>query len=125
MAEFIVPRLEKLNSQPEVQKLLKGLLNHPGVQTFLWVGPEGTGKKTYALPWFEVFFARKESIARVAHLQAGSLAKPIPISFGSTVDYFWSDDSEDNKKQGIVVDVAKRLRKNLTRRLFRRLSMSR
>lgn len=57
--DWMVPRLEKLGSQPEVQKLLTGLLAQQGVQTFLWTGPEGSGKKTYALALTRSLFCRE------------------------------------------------------------------
>src|ERR1041385_8672579 len=56
---FVVPRIEKLDSQPEAQKLLKGLLTNRGVQTFLWTGPEGSGKKTHALALVRTLFCQE------------------------------------------------------------------
>ena len=118
MPEFIIPRLEKLNSQPEVQKLLKGLLDHPGLQTFLWVGPEGTGKKTYALALVRSLFCKEGVDCGGCATCRQVLSKTHPDLFWVHRDFFWSEDSEDKKKQGIVVNVAKRLSEKLNRAPF-------
>jgi hypothetical protein len=118
VADFIVPRLEKLNSQPEVQKLLKGLLDHPGVQTFLWTGPEGSGKKTYALALARSLFCKEGPDCPGCAACKQVLNKTHPDLFWVHRDHFWSDDPDDKKKQGIVVDVAKRLSEKLNRAPF-------
>ncbi len=118
MAEYSIPRLEKLNSQPEVQKLLKGLLDHPGVQTFLWVGPEGVGKKTYALSLVRSLFCKEGVDCEGCATCKQVLSKGHPDLFWVHRDHFWSDDPDDKKKQGIVVDVAKRLSEKLNRAPF-------
>jgi DNA polymerase-3 subunit delta' len=114
----MVPRLENLNSQPEVQKLLKGLLDRPGVQTFLWAGPEGSGKKTYALALVRSLFCKEGPQCPGCATCKQVLNKTHPDLFWVDRDYFWSDDPEDRKKQGIVVDVAKRLSEKLNRAPF-------
>jgi hypothetical protein len=118
MAEFIISRLEKLDSQPEVQKLLKGLLDYPGVQTFLWAGPEGAGKKTYALALVRSLFCKEGVECKGCSTCKQVLSKSHPDLFWVHRDHFWSDDPEDRKKQGIVVDVAKRLSEKLNRAPF-------
>jgi DNA polymerase III subunit delta' len=109
VAEYTVPRLEKLNSQPEVQKLLKGLLDHPGVQTFLWVGPEGTGKKTYALALVRSLFCKEGVDCGGCANCRQVLAQTHPDLFWVHRDHFWTDVEEDKKKQGIVASTARRL----------------
>lgn len=118
MAEFVVPRLEKLGAQPEVQKLLKGLLDHPGVQTFLWAGPEGSGKKTYALALIRSLFCKEGPDCTGCAACKQVLSKTHPDIFWVHRDYFWSDDPDTKKKQGIVVDVAKYLAEKLNRAPF-------
>ncbi len=109
MAEFTVPRLEKLNSQPEVQKLLMGLLERSGVQTFLWVGPEGSGKKTYSLALVRSLFCKEgPDCAGCANCRQ-VLAKTHPDLFWVHRDHFWTDVEDDKKKQGIVASTARRL----------------
>ncbi len=46
------------------------------------------------------------------------LSKSHPDLFWVHRDHFWSDDPDDKKKQGIVVDVAKRLSEKLNRAPF-------
>jgi DNA polymerase-3 subunit delta' len=113
VADFIVPRLEKLNSQPEVQKLLKGLLDHPGVQTFLWAGPEGSGKKTYALALVRNLFCQEGPNCPGCPTCHQVLNKTHPDLFWVHRDFFWTTETEDIKKQGIVVSTAKRLAEKL------------
>ena len=115
MPEFTVPRLEKLDSQPEVQKLLKGFMDHPGVQTFLWAGPEGTGKKTYALALVRSLFCKEEPNCPGCATCRQVIAKTHPDLFWVHRDYFWSEEPEDKKKQEIVVAVAKRLAEKMNR----------
>ena len=118
MADFIIPRLEKLNSQPEVQKLLKGMLNHPGVQTLLWVGSEGTGKKTYALSLVRSLFCTEGLNCPGCPTCRQVLSKTHPDLFWVHREFFWTTDSEDINKQGIVVSTAKRLAEKLNQAAF-------
>lgn len=115
MADFIVSRLEKLELQPEVQKLLKGFMDHPGVQTFLWAGPEGSGKKTYALALVRSLFCKEGPNCPGCATCKQVLAKTHPDLFWVHRDYFWSEETEDKKKREIVVAVAKRLAEKLNR----------
>ena len=109
MAEFTVPRLEKLNSQPEVQKLLKGLLDHPGVQTFLWVGPEGSGKKTYALAMVRSLFCQQGPDCPGCPTCRQVLSKSHP-------DFFWLERPEG--KNEITVESTRELDKKLSNAPF-------
>ena len=109
MAEFIVPRLEKLNSQPEVQKLLKGLLEHPGVQTFLWVGPEGSGKKTHVLAFVRSLFCQEGPDCPGCPTCRQVLSKSHP-------DFFWLARSEG--KNDITVEATRELDRKLSNAPF-------
>lgn len=109
MAEFVVPRLEKLNSQPEVQRLLKGLLDHPGVQTFLWVGPEGAGKKTYALALVRSLFCTEGPNCPGCATCRQVLAKSHP-------DFFWMERPEG--KNVITVEATRELDRKLSNAPF-------
>lgn len=109
MAEFTVPRLEKLNSQPEVQKLLKGLLDRPGVQTFLWTGPEGSGKKTYALAMTRSLFCQEGPDCPGCAACRQVLSKSHP-------DLFWLERPEG--KNEITVEAARELDKKLSNAPF-------
>ena len=118
MAEFTIPRLEKLDSQPEVQKLLKSFCTQPGAQTFLWAGPEGTGKKTYTLSLARSLFCKEGPACAGCATCRQVLSKTHPDLFWVHRDFFWSDDPDDKKKQGIVVDVAKHLAEKLNQAPF-------
>ncbi|HJT22944.1 MAG TPA: hypothetical protein VJ873_00090 [bacterium] len=109
MADFIVPRLEKLNSQPEVQKLLKGLIDRPGVQTFLWVGPEGSGKKTYALALVRSLFCKEGPGCSGCAACRQALSKSHP-------DFFWLQRPEG--KNEITVEATRELDKKLSNAPF-------
>ncbi|HET9869333.1 MAG TPA: AAA family ATPase, partial [bacterium] len=56
MADFTVPRLEGLDSQPEARALLERILAGGQAPTQLWTGPEGCGKKTHALALTRTLF---------------------------------------------------------------------
>jgi DNA polymerase-3 subunit delta' len=110
VAEFKIPRLEKLNFQPEVQKLLLGLLDKRIVQTFLWMGAEGTGKKTYALGLVRSLFCNQGADCTGCPACKQVLNLTHPDLFWVHRDYFWSDkEKDDRKKQGIIVNTAKLL----------------
>jgi DNA polymerase III delta' subunit len=109
VAEFIVPRLEKLNSQPEVQKLLKGTLDHPGVQTFLWVGPEGSGKKTYVLALVRSLFCQEGPDCHGCPTCRQVLSKSHP-------DFFWLERPEG--KNEINVESTRDLDRKLSNAPF-------
>ena len=109
MKEFTVPRLENLNSQPEVQKLLKGLLERPGVQTFLWVGPEGSGKKTYALALVRSLFCKEGPDCPGCANCKQVMAKSHP-------DFFWLERPEG--KNEITVEATRELDKKLSNAPF-------
>lgn len=115
MPKFEIPRLEKLDSQPEVQKLLKGLLENQGVQTFLWTGPEGSGKKTYALALVRsLFCAEGPNCAGCATCKQVQ-NKTHPDLYWVHRDHFWSKDDDDRKKNEIIVDVMRHLSEKLNR----------
>ena len=118
MPDFKIPRLEKLHSQPEAQKLLLGLKEHPGVQTLLWVGPEGAGKKTYALALARSLFCKEGPDCPGCVNCNQVLNKTHPDLFWVHRDHFWTEVSDDIKKQGIVVSTAKHLAEKLSRAPF-------
>src|SRR5258708_1294004 len=95
MPEFIIPRIENLDSQPEVQRLLKALLDHPGVKTFLWAGPEGTGKKTYALSLVRSFFCKEGPACSGCATCHQVLNKTHP-------DFFWLERPEGKNEITVV-----------------------
>lgn len=118
MPEITVPRLEKLDSQPEIQKLLLGLLAKQGVQTFLWSGPEGCGKKTFALALVRSLFCREgpDCPGCVACKQV--LNKTHPDLFWVHRDHFWGEDPDEKKKNEMTVKVALNLSEKLHRAPF-------
>lgn len=118
MSDFIVPRIEHLTSQPEAEKLLKGFLAGRAVQTFLWIGPEGTGKKTHALALTRTLFCQEGPDCPGCPTCKQVLNKTHPDLFWVSRDHFWSEDSKDEKKQGIVVGVSKNLADKLNKAPF-------
>ena len=118
MAEFMIPRIEKLESQPEVQKLLKNFAAQPGAQTFLWSGPEGAGKKSYALSLTRSLFCKEGPVCAGCATCRQVLNRTHPDLFWVHRDHFWSDDPKDREKQGIVVNVAKHLSEKLNQAPF-------
>ncbi len=118
MTDYLTPRLEKLESQPEVQKLLKSFAGKPGAQTFLWAGPEGSGKKSYALSLTRSLFCSEGPACPGCATCRQVLNKTHPDLFWVHRDFFWSEDPNDKKKQGIVVDVAKRLSEKINQAPF-------
>ena len=118
MSDFIIPRLEQLTSQPEAEKLLKGFLAGRAVQSFLWIGPEGSGKKTHALALTRTLFCQDGPDCTGCPTCKQVLNKTHPDLFWVSRDHFWSEDSKDEKKQGIVVGVAKNLTDKLNRAPF-------
>jgi hypothetical protein len=107
--EFAIPRLEKLHSQPDVQKLLLGLLDKPGVQTFLWVGPEGSGKKTYALALVRSLFCKEGPDCTGCATCRQVLSKSHP-------DLFWLERPEG--KNEITVEATRELDRKLSNAPF-------
>jgi DNA polymerase III subunit delta' len=118
VAEFTVPRLEKLDIQPEVQKLLNGLLANRGVQTFLWSGPEGTGKKTYALALARSLFCKEGPDCSGCANCKQVLNKTHADLFWVDRDHSWADDPEEKKKNELTVKVALNLSGKLHRAPF-------
>ena len=118
MKPMEMPSLENLESQPEVQKLLKKFIAKPGEQTFLWAGPEGSGKKSYALALVRALFCGEGPACAGCATCRQVLNKTHPDLFWVHRDFFWSEDPNDRKKQGIVVDVAKRLAEKLNQAPF-------
>jgi hypothetical protein len=118
MSDFVIPRLEQLNSQPEAEKLLKGFLAQHSVQSFLWVGPEGSGKKTHALALVRSLFCQEGPQCAGCATCKQVLNKTHPDLFWVHRDYFWSEESKDEKKQEINVNTAKRLAEKLNQAPF-------
>jgi hypothetical protein len=113
MSEFAVPRLERLTSQPDAEKLLKGSLSGNLVQSLLWVGPEGVGKKTHALALIRSLFCQEGPDCPGCPICTQVLNKSHPDLFWVHRDYFWTDVEQDKKKQGIVASTARRLESKL------------
>lgn len=105
MSDLAVPRLEKLTSQPEVEKLLKGLLAQGSVQSYIWAGPEGTGKKTHALAMVRTLFCQEGSDCPGCAVCKQVLSKSHP-------DLFWVERAEG--KNEISVDDILNLNKKLS-----------
>lgn len=118
MAEFVTPRLEKLHSQPEARKLLLTLKNRTGVQTFLWTGPKGVGKKTHALALARTLFCRQGEDCQGCPDCRQVLSKSHPDFYWVDRQHFWSDKEEDRKKQGIIVNTTKLLAQKLAQAPF-------
>lgn len=104
MADFMASRLEKLDAQPEAQKLLGQFLTHPGSQTFLWVGPEGSGKKTYALAFARSLFCHQGPDCPGCPACRQVLAKTYP-------DLFWVEREEG--KSELNVEAVRELDRKL------------
>jgi hypothetical protein len=118
MSDFFIPRFEKLTSQPEAEKLLKVFLTGRTVQSFLWIGPEGSGKKTHALALVRTLFCQEGPACEGCPTCKQVLNKTHPDLFWVHRDYFWSEDSKDEKKQEINVNTAKRLAEKLNQAPF-------
>ncbi len=115
MDDFVIPRLEQLDTQPEVERILLGLKEHPGVQTLLWIGPPGSGKKTHALALARSYFCLQGKDCGGCAACRQVLAKTHPDLFWVHREHFWSDEKEDRKKQGIIVNTAKLLSQKISR----------
>jgi hypothetical protein len=123
MPSFEIPKLEKLDSQPEVQKLLEGLLKNQGVQTFLWTGPEGSGKKTFSLALVRSLFCKEGAECPGCATCKQVVNKTHPDLFWVHRNHFFVDPDEpeyekEMKKQGITVAVAKYLSRKLHKANF-------
>ncbi len=118
MAEFTIPRLEKLTIQPDVQKLFQSFLKQPCSQTFLWTGPEGSGKKSYALALTRSLFCNEGPACVGCATCRQVLNKTHPDLFWVHRDHFWTTDSQDIDKQGIVVSTARRISEKLNQAVF-------
>ena len=118
MTDFIPPRLEKLDFQPDVQKLLLGLIARPGVTTLLWVGPEGTGKKTYALSLVRSLFCQQGTDCPGCAVCRQVLSKTHPDLFWVDREYFWTEEGRDAKSNVIPVEVIRRLTEKLSQAPF-------
>lgn len=120
---FEIPRLERSASQPAVQKLLLGLLKDKGSFTFLWVGPEGSGKRTHALALTRSLFCAQGPECPGCPSCRQVLAKTHPDLFWVHKDHFFADPEDSDydkemKKQGITVKVAQHLSRKLNRAPF-------
>jgi len=115
LSEFIIPRSEKLNSQPEVERLLSGLLAQQGVQTYLWAGPEGSGKKTHALALVRSLFCSEGPGCVGCAACKQVLAKTHADLFWVHRDHFWGEDPDEKKKNELTVKVALNLSEKLHR----------
>jgi DNA polymerase III, delta subunit len=103
--EFTVPRLEGLDSQPEVQRLLRAWLDQPTVKTFLWTGPEGSGKKTHALALVRSLFCGEGPKCPGCPACKQVLAKSHP-------DFFWVERPEG--KNEMTVEAVRELDRKLS-----------
>lgn len=120
---FVTPRLEKLPVQPSVQKLLLGSLKERGSSTLLWVGPEGSGKRTHALALVRSLFCAQGPECPGCPSCKQVLAKTHPDLFWVHKAHFFADPEDSDydkemKKQGITVKVAQHLSRKLNRAPF-------
>ena len=113
MNEFIVPRLEKLDSQPEVQALLAGLLKAGTVKTFLWTGPLGSGKKTHALALVRTLFCQGGPDCAGCIPCRQVLGKTHPDFFWIQKGFFWNEKKDEGKSRVIPIDVVRKLLEKL------------
>ncbi|HVZ80387.1 MAG TPA: hypothetical protein VHE12_06230 [bacterium] len=118
MADFETPRLEELDSQPEAQRLLLSFLKEPSTRSFLWLGPQGSGKRTHAVSFVRNLFCKEGTGCPGCPACKQVLSKTHPDLFWVQRDHFWTEVSEDIKKQGIVVSTAKRLAEKLNQAAF-------
>jgi hypothetical protein len=118
LPEFEPPRLEKLDTQPEAQRLLTSFLKEPSTRSFLWLGPQGPGKKTHALSFVRSLFCQAGPDCPGCPACKQVLSKTHPDLFWVHRDHFWTEVSEDIKKQGIVVSTAKRLAEKANQAAF-------
>ncbi len=118
MPDFEPPKLEKLDTQPEAQRLLLSFLKEPSTRSFLWLGPQGSGKRTHALGLVRNLFCKVGPNCQGCPDCKQVLSKNHPDLFWVHRDHFWTDVSEDMKKQGIVVSTAKRLAEKLNQAAF-------
>jgi len=118
MAEFVIPRLEKLNIQAEAQKLLLALKKDRGVQTFLWTGPRGVGKKTHALALARTLFCRQGEDCPGCPDCRQVLSKSHPDLYWVDREHFWHEKDRDKKTEGIFTDTTKWLAQKLSQAPF-------
>ncbi|MGH7739010.1 MAG: AAA family ATPase [bacterium] len=104
MDEFIVPRLEGLDSQPEAKVLLDKIMIQKTVQTMLWTGPEGSGKKTHALALARSLFCLSGPGCQGCAVCRQVLNRTHP-------DFFWLV-REDGKNE-VTVESTRELEKKL------------
>jgi DNA polymerase III delta' subunit len=105
MAEFNIPRLEELHSQPEAEAVLEKILAQKTVQTMLWTGPEGSGKKTHALALARSLFCLKGP-------GCGGCAACRQVLNRTHPDFFWLTREEG--KNEVTVESTRELEKKLS-----------
>lgn len=118
MSEFIPPRLEKLHSQPEAQKLLLALKTKGGAQTFLWTGPAGVGKKTHALALVRSLFCRQGEDCPGCPDCKQVLTKSHADLYWVDREHFWAEKDKDKKSDGIFADTIRGLSQKLSQAPF-------
>jgi len=115
VAEFVPPRLDKLETQPEVQKLLLGHLKNQKTQTFLWTGPEGSGKRTHAFALVRFLFCQEGPNCAGCATCKQVLNRSHLDFFWVHREHFWSKDEKDRKKGEVITDVIRHLQEKLNR----------
>ncbi len=105
MAEFNIPRLEALDSQPEAKAVLEKILAQKSVLTMLWTGPEGSGKKTHALALARTLFCLQGPGCAGCAACRQVLNKTHP-------DFFWLIREEG--KNEVTVESTRELEKKLS-----------
>lgn len=104
MDEFIAPRLEGLDSQPEAKAVLEKIMSRKTVQTMLWTGPEGCGKKTHALALARSLFCGEGEACGGCAVCRQVLSRAHP-------DFFWLTRAEG--KNEVTVESVRELEKKL------------
>jgi hypothetical protein len=90
-------------------------LKQQGVQSFLWTGPEGAGKKTHALSLARSLFCQQGTSCFGCPSCKQVLAKTHPDLFWVDREHFWHDDPDEKKKKELTVKVALNLSEKLHR----------
>lgn len=113
--ELNPPRLERLTAQPDIQRLLTAFLRNPGPRTFLWAGPEGSGKRSYALALTRNLFCQEGPECGGCATCRQVLARTHPDLFWVDREHVWADDEKERKKTEITVEVVRHLSERLNR----------
>jgi hypothetical protein len=118
MSEFIVPRLEKLDSQPNAKDLLLRFMAENKEKSYLWIGQEGVGKKTHALAFVRSLFCKEGPECSGCTTCKQVLSRTHPDLFWLHKDYFWTPEQRDIKSNQILISVARHLEEKINQSAF-------